>query len=108
MVRKFQIIDTAILVTASLCSAQMAPKKRQDENIPAINKEFLIYRGTKADSQIQEPREEHKDSEVPAQSTESQIHLNVHQASAVQLGLCIATSLFNGSVNCNYTQHGTQ
>ena len=107
MVRKIQLSIAAVLLAAACCQAQMALKKSQNENIPVINKEFLIYRGTKADAQIQESREEHKDSEIPAQSTESQLHLNIHEASAVQLGLCITTSLLNGSANCNYLQHGT-
>ena len=107
MVRMIQLSIAAVLLAAACCQAQMALKKSQNENIPVINKEFLIYRGTKADAQIQESREEHKDSEIPAQSTESKIHLNEHEVSAVQLGLCITTSILNGSANCNLTQHAT-
>lgn len=107
MVRKIRLTIAAILIAAAFCQAQMALKKGQNENIPVINKEFLIYKGTKADAQIQESREEHKNSEIPAQNTESKIHLNEHEVSAVQLGLCITTSILNGSANCNLTQHVT-
>ena len=113
MVRKFPFGIAAALVATSLCSAQIALKKPQNENIPVINKEFLIYKGSKADSQIQENSEEHKDSEIPAQNTESQLSLSLHQVTAAQLGLCIAASIIKSvtgsaeSVNCDYTHHGT-
>jgi len=113
MVRKFPFGTAIALVATSLCSAQIALKNTQNENIPVINKEFLIYKGSKADSQIQENSEEHKDSEFPAQNTESQLSLSLHQATAAQLGLCIAASIIKSvtgsaeSVNCDYTHHGT-
>lgn len=112
MVRKVPLGIAITLVATTLCSAQMALKKSQNENIPVINKEFLIYKGTKADSQIQEKREEHKDSEIPAQNTRSQLSLSTHQATAAQLGLCIAASIIKSatgsaeSVNCDYMYHG--
>ena len=113
MVRKFPFGIAVALVATSLCSAQIALKNTQNENIPVINKEFLIYKGSKADSQIQENNEEHKDSEIPAQNSESQLSLSLHQATAAQLGLCIAASIIKSvtgsaeSVNCDYTHHGT-
>ena len=111
MVRNFHIVIAAILVATTFCQAQMALKKSQSENIPVINKEFLIYKGSKADAQSQESREKHMDSNVSGLNTESKIGHSGPQTVAAELGLCIVASMIKsvtGSaerIDCDFSHH---
>ena len=113
MVRKIQVFIATFLTAAAFCQAQMALKKSQNEKIPVINKEFLMYKGSKADAEAQESREEHKDSEISAINKGSQLNLSNRQASVAQIGLCLAASIIKSatgsteSVNCDYIHYGT-
>ena len=109
MVRNFHIVIAAILAATTFCQAQMALKKSQSENIPVINKEFLIYKGSKADAQSQESREKHMDSNVSGLNTESKIGHSGPRTVAAELGLCIAAQIIKSAtgsteqINCDYS-----